>query len=222
METNKIYCGDTLAILRTWPDECVNCCITSPKYNVGIEYDVCNDNMSRQDYEKWLEEAFGLVIKKLSPGGHLIIQIANTGRNPYIHLSGAISYLLRDKIRQVGEIIWNKQNTTNNTAWGSWLSANRPSLRDTHEYILVFRKDGDRKGVSDITSEEFMEYTLGIWEVAPETRAIGNHPAPYPEILTDRIIKLFTFKKGNCFRPILWVRDDVKICQKIRPPICRD
>lgn len=215
MELNKIYCGDSLTILRSWPDECVDCCVTSPPYNVGISYDVHNDRMLRQDYEKMLNDIFSLIIIKLRPGGHLIIQVANTGRNPYIHLSGTISYLLRDKIRQVGEIIWNKQNTTNNTAWGSWLSANRPSLRDTHEYILVFRKDGDRKGISDITSEEFIEWTLGIWTLPPETRAIGEHPAPYPEALTDRIVKLFTFKNEIVFDPFCGTGTTLKSAKKL-------
>ncbi len=191
---NKVVHGDCLEIMNGISDNSIHCCITSPPYNVGIKYDNHDDKMEPQIYEEWLINRFNLCINKLTPGGHLIVQVANTGRNPYIHLSGMISYRLKDSIRQVGEIIWNKQNTSNNTAWGSWLSPNRPSLRDTHEYILVFRKDGDREGVADITKEEFMEYTLGLWKVSPETRAIGNHPAPFSEALIDRLIKLFTFK----------------------------
>lgn len=40
-----------------------------------------------------------------------------------------------------GEIIWNKATSVSpSTAWGSWLSAKNPTLRDIHEYILVFSK----------------------------------------------------------------------------------
>ena len=38
---NKIHCGDALTILKTFPDECVNCCVTSPPYwglrNYGVD-----------------------------------------------------------------------------------------------------------------------------------------------------------------------------------------
>ena len=198
---NKIIQGDCLEVMKHIPNESVDLVVTSPPYNVGIDYDNHNDSMDKLEYESWIIKRFLLCIEKLSKGGHLIIQVANTGRSPYIHLSGMISYNLKSSIRQVGEIIWNKQNTTNNTAWGSWLSANRPSLRDTHEYILVFRKDGDREGISDITKEEFMESTMGIWTLQPETNSLGNHPAPYPERLTNRIIKLFSFKNEIVLDP---------------------
>ncbi len=101
-----------------------------------------------------------------------------------------------------GEIIWYKQNMTKLTAWGSWLSANKPSLRDSHEYILVFRKEGDRKGISDITKEEFIKFTQALWHVSAETDN-PNHPAPYPEELIYRIIKLYSFKNETVYDPFL-------------------
>jgi len=40
-----------------------------------------------------------------------------------------------------GEIIWNKASSASpSTAWGSWLSPANPTIRDVHEYILVFSK----------------------------------------------------------------------------------
>ncbi|WP_206672119.1 site-specific DNA-methyltransferase [Phascolarctobacterium faecium] len=29
---NKIICGDALTVLRTLPDKCCRCCVTSPPY----------------------------------------------------------------------------------------------------------------------------------------------------------------------------------------------
>lgn len=213
--TNRIINADCLEVMKGIPDNSVGLVLTSPPYNVGIDYDNHNDNMPHDQYEEYLISRFENCINILSHGGHLIIQVANTGRNPYIHLTGVITYRLRNKIRMVGEIIWNKQNTTNNTAWGSWLSANRPSLRDTHEYILVFRKEGDRSGISDITKEEFIDGTLGIWTLSPETRGIGKHPAPFPEVLTDKIIKLFTFKDEIVLDPFVGSGTTVKSAKKL-------
>jgi len=74
----------------------------------------------------------------LVPGGRVCINVANLGRKPYIPLHSyiiqgmlEIGYLMR------GEIIWNKASSAGpSTAWGSWLSAANPVLRDIHEYIL--------------------------------------------------------------------------------------
>ena len=158
---NKIICGDCLEVMKEMPDKSVDLIVTSPPYNVGIAYDNHNDKMPLANYEFWLNAKLEECIRLLADGGHLIVQVANTGRNPYLHLSGMIAYLLRDKIRTVGEIIWIKF-PTGATSWGSWMSPNSPCIRDEHEYILVFRKEGKRDGISDITKQEFMDYTKSI------------------------------------------------------------
>jgi site-specific DNA-methyltransferase (adenine-specific) len=101
-----------------------------------------------------------------------------------------------------GEIIWDKQNILSGTAWGSWKSPNNPSIRDHHEYILIFRKEGNRRGTSDITDKEFIEYTKAIWNVMPETR-LQEHPAPFPIALAKRAIKLFSFKEETILDPFM-------------------
>jgi len=190
---NKIIVGDARAKLQLLPSETVHLIFTSPPYNVGVEYDVYNDKQPFEVYLGMLSQIFDECIRVLVSGGHLVIQIANTGRQPYTPLTDYITTMLVDKIDMRGEIIWDKQNMTSATAWGSWLSANKPSLRDSHEYILVFRKgNADRVGESDITKDEFMEYTKAIWKVTPETNDV-NHPAPFPKSLAARVIKLYSF-----------------------------
>jgi site-specific DNA-methyltransferase (adenine-specific) len=98
-----------------------------------------------------------------------------------------------------GEIIWNKASSASpSTAWGSWLSAGNPVLRDIHEYILIFskesfsRKRGHKKDT--ITKEDFLEWTKSVWTFpAVSARSIG-HPAPFPEELPHRLIQLYTYK----------------------------
>ena len=197
---NTIMVGDAEAKLREIPDNFVNLIFTSPPYNVGIEYDNYNDNQDFEVYLAKLERMFVECIRVLSEGGHLVIQIGNLFKNPYIPLTDYIVMMLKDKANYKGEIIWDKGNTVKNTAWGSWLSANKPSTRDTHEYLLIFRKDGERIGESDITSDEFIEYTKGIWRVKPETTDVG-HPAPFPKELAMRVIKLYSFKHETILDP---------------------
>jgi len=114
--------------------------VTSPPYNVGKDYD---DNLSLDEYRELLKRVFKETYRVLVPGGRACINIANLGRKPYIPLHSfiiedmhEIGFLMR------GEIIWDKGSSASpSTAWGTWLKANNPVLRDVHEYILVFSKE---------------------------------------------------------------------------------
>ena len=108
-----------------------------------------------------------------------------------------------------GEIIWNKGSSASpSTAWGSWLSAKNPTLRDVHEYILVFSKDifkreNPKKRESTISKEEFLAFTKSVWTFpAVSARKIG-HPAPFPEELPYRCIQLYTFKEEVVLDPFI-------------------
>jgi site-specific DNA-methyltransferase (adenine-specific) len=107
-----------------------------------------------------------------------------------------------------GEIIWNKASSASpSPAWGSWLSAANPVLRDIHEYILIFCKETfthtRKEKENTITKEEFLEYTKSVWTFpAQSAKAIG-HPAPFPEELPQRLIKLYSFKGDVVLDPFL-------------------
>lgn len=122
------------------PDNSVHLMVTSPPYNVGKEYD---QNLSFTEYREFLKSVWKEVYRVLVPGGRACINIANLGRKPYIPLH---TFIIKDMLDigflMRGEIIWNKGSSASpSTAWGSWLSAKNPTLRDVHEYILVFSKD---------------------------------------------------------------------------------
>lgn len=192
--TNKIYTHDSRK-LNFIPDNSVHLMITSPPYNVGKDYD---KNLSFQDYRKLMFDVWKETYRILAYGGRMCINIANVGRKPYIPLH---MYIIEDCLKlgflMRGEIIWQKTSGAGGScAWGSWKSAKNPILRDTHEYILVFSKgDYSRlfRGISDITSEEFMRYTQSIWTFPPESARRVKHPAPFPLELPRRLIKLYSY-----------------------------
>jgi DNA modification methylase len=179
------------------PDYSIHLMVTSPPYNVKKEYD---EDLSLSEYRALLKTVFKETYRVLVTGGRACINVANLGRKPYIPLH---SYIIEDMIDigflMRGEIIWNKASSASpSTAWGSWLSAGNPVLRDIHEYILVFskesfsRKRGNKKDT--ITKEDFLEWTKSVWTFpAVSARSIG-HPAPFPEELPHRLIQLYTFK----------------------------
>jgi site-specific DNA-methyltransferase (adenine-specific) len=106
--------------------------------------------------------------------------------------------MLEIGFRMRGEIIWNKAASAGgSTAWGSWLSASNPTLRDVHEYILVFSKGAfgrDKQAkTSTIQRDEFLEFTRSVWEFPSESARKIGHPAPFPMELPYRLIQLYTF-----------------------------
>lgn len=200
---NKIYCKSSVAMGEI-PDNSVHLMITSPPYNVTKEYD---ENLSLDEYRDLLKRVFNETYRVLVTGGRVCVNIANLGRKPYIPLH---SYIIEDMLEigylMRGEIIWNKAaGASPSTAWGSWLSAVNPVLRDIHEYILIFSKDSfaRKKGKKEntIKKEEFLEWTKSVWTFpAVSARAIG-HPAPFPEELPHRLIQLYSFKGDTILDP---------------------
>jgi site-specific DNA-methyltransferase (adenine-specific) len=179
------------------PDESVHLMVTSPPYNVGKEYD---EDLALDEYRRLLKAVFREVYLKLVVGGRACVNVANLGRRPYIPLH---SYIISDMqeigFMMRGEIIWQKAASAGaSTAWGSWLSATNPTLRDVHEYILVFSKGSMRregKGKeSTIARDEFLEYTKSVWSFPTESAKRVGHPAPFPEELPYRLIQLYTFE----------------------------
>ncbi len=202
---NKFILGSA-GNMKELPDNSVHLMITSPPYNVSKEYD---DDLSLNEYLQLLENSFKETYRVLVNGGRVCINVANLGRKPYIPLSDYISKIMLDiGFNMRGEIIWNKAASASpSTAWGSWLSAANPILRDIHEYILIFSKgDYNRIGKgkqNTITKEQFMEYTKSIWTMNAESARRIGHPAPFPEELPLRLIQLYSFKGDIILDPFM-------------------
>ena len=178
------------------PDNSVALMMTSPPYHVGKDYD---SDVSFTDYLELLRRVFAESYRVLEPGGRAVVNVANLGRRPYISLSSHVVNVMEEiGFLMRGEVIWRKHKASNgSTAWGSWMSASNPIFRDTHEYLLSFSKgrwERVRKGRSTITREEFLEATLSVWEIAPESAQRVGHPAPFPVALPRRVIELYTFE----------------------------
>jgi DNA modification methylase len=191
---DRIY-NQSAADMKNIPDNCVGLAFTSPPYNVGKDYD---DDMGLQEYLQLIEDVAGEVYRVLIPGGRYVVNIANLGRKPYIPLH-SFFYSLHTRVgfMPMGEIIWQKgKGASGNCAWGSWMTAKSPRLRDIHEYLLVFTKmsfSRPDKGESDISPTEFLDATLSIWNIPPESAQRVQHPAPFPIELAERVIQLYSY-----------------------------
>ena len=189
------------------PDRSVHLMVTSPPYNVTKEYD---EDLTLEEYRRLLKTVFSEASRKLVSGGRACINLANLGRKPYIALH---SYIIQD-MQEIGylmrgEIIWNKASSASpSTAWGSWLSAKNPVLRDIHEYILIFSKESYQRAnhqdqPATMTRDEFLELTKSVWTFGAESAKKVGHPAPFPVELPLRCIKLYTFENDVILDPFI-------------------
>ena len=205
--TNKIFfrsknlkiINDDILTTKELGDDSIDLVVTSPPYNVGIDYNSHNDNLTYEQYlefsKKWLARCFDW----LKDDGRLCLNIP-LDKNKGGHKSvGADLTIIAKKIgfNYHSTIIWNEGNISRRTAWGSWKSASAPYVIAPVELILVLYKkrwkktSGSRQ--SNITKQEFMEWTNGLWTFSGESKKRVGHPAPFPIELPRRCIKLFSF-----------------------------
>ncbi|MGA9534240.1 MAG: site-specific DNA-methyltransferase [Anaerolineales bacterium] len=193
---NRLYCKSAEEMSEL-PDHSVHLMVTSPPYNAKKEYD---EDLTLEEYRRLLRRVFTETQRVLVTGGRACINVANLGRKPYLPVH---AYVMEEMLSlgffMRGEIIWDKgASAASSTAWGTWLSAVNPVLRDVHEYILVFSKDSLSRRADDpestIDRDEFLSFTKSVWTFpAVSARQIG-HPAPFPEELPRRLIQLYSFR----------------------------
>jgi site-specific DNA-methyltransferase (adenine-specific) len=196
-ETIRLYCDDFLSFSEL-PPESVDLVVTSPPYDVDIQYDGFSDDLPYPKYLEFIGKALAKCYELAKPDGRLCLNIPldkNKGgqRSVYadiVTIAKGIGWQYHTTI------VWNEQNISRRTAWGSWLSASAPFVIAPVEMIVVMFKEQwqkRRKGVSDITREEFLEWTNGVWTFSGESRKKVGHPAPFPIELPRRCIKLFSY-----------------------------
>ncbi|MEW6046001.1 MAG: site-specific DNA-methyltransferase [Bacillota bacterium] len=192
---DRVFCADSRRMAEL-PDASIHLMVTSPPYNVGKTYDA---DLSLDEYQALLRDVFAETFRVLVPGGRACVNVANVGRRPYIPFHHyVIEAMLGVGFIMRGEIIWNKAAASgSSTAWGSWCSATNPTLRDVHEYILVFSKGSLARPAngrrSTISRDEFLELTKSVWTFPTESARRVGHPAPFPVELPRRLIQLYTF-----------------------------
>jgi len=207
---SKLFNGKAEDVIPTLEDNSIDLVITSPPYNVDLgnnkyytsSYDLYNDNKDHWDYIAWLKDIFQKLYPKLKTGGRLAINIGD-GKNGTVPTHVDIIHFMTRELRYIlmANIVWNKSQHGNRFAWGSFASCSAPSFPNPFEYIMVFAKDNkklQRKGETDVTNKEFINWSLGIWNMAPETRMkkIG-HPAMFPVDLPYRLIKMLSWKDAT-------------------------
>ena len=219
------FCGDARQ-MSALPDACVALVVTSPPYFVGKSYEdaLAADSDSRIptsyfDYLDMLRDVFAECVRVLEPGGRMAVNVTNLGRKPYRSLSGDVAKIFEELgLLLRGEIVWQKsKGSSGSCAWGSFRSPSNPTLRDTTERIVIASKgrfdrarspsQREAEGLpfcSSLSTDEFMEATLDVWDMGPESAATGAAPLPRsPLELPRRLIDLYTYEDDLVLDPFM-------------------
>ena len=204
MDDIQILHGDCLELLKGLDAESVDLTITSPPYP-GVS-SLWGELFAPQNFDAahvWLDEVWDECLRVLRPGCRLCVNVANTGRRPYLRNNARIAaWARRAGMMDEGEIIWNKMFTNGgNGAFGTFANPRDPMLSDVHEYILVFRKVGERNGTTAQTIDPklFGVYRQSRWDIAPARGS--SHCAPFPPEIPTRLITLYSFAGETVLDP---------------------
>jgi site-specific DNA-methyltransferase (adenine-specific) len=203
----QIYNDDFLET-NVIKENSIDLVVTSPPYNVDVQYGNYRDDISYDEYlvftRKWLAKCHNLV----KDDGRMCLNIPlDKNKGGQQSVCADITTIAKEVgWKYHATIIWNEQNISRRTAWGSWLSASAPFVIAPVEVIVVLYKkqwEKARKGTSDITRDEFIAWTNAVWNFSGESRNKIGHPSPFPVELPKRCIKLFSFVGDIVLDPFL-------------------
>jgi len=207
-------------------DNSVNLIITSPPYwslkDYGTTDQIGFGSSSYDSYIQELNKVWSECVRVLAPDGKICINIMPfllTGqaarfdrRETRLVLDDITNFMnTTNQMFQFGLYIWDKRKIARFSSFGSYPYP--PNIFSTYpyEWITVFSKKGKRVAVSKeikekskLTSKEWQDWAINsIWEMQPAKAKSENHPAPFPEELPKRLIKLYSFYGDTVLDPFL-------------------
>jgi DNA modification methylase len=188
--------------------------VTSPPYNVGLDYHATSDVLAWPEYWALAAEAAAVMAGMLAPGGRAWVNTAvSVPADLHPLRGGKARVMLAHRwagvveaagLALVDQVAWCSPRGAG-TAWGSWESPAAPNLRGDWESILVACAGGWERtppmgceGWRD-TVGAWPSLCSTVWNVAPARRA--GHPAPFPVELARRAIRLSTWPDEIVFDP---------------------
>jgi len=157
LEINQIYCMDCLDVLAQIDDESIDLFVTSPPYNIGIDYGVYKDNMKWEDYLEWVKKWISELYRVMKKDGRICINVLvemeinliPNNKSTRTRLSPLVEFykiITEVGFKVKGMPMWTDNHRPKNTAWGSWKSCSMPYLYSPFEVIIIaFKEVGKKK-----------------------------------------------------------------------------
>ena len=154
LETNKIIQGNCVEVMASLPESTIDLIVTSPPYNVGIDYDTHDDRQSMEDYwqftKDWLSESYRI----LKDDGRIAVNIPyevnvqdRGGRILFMSEFYQIMKNLGFKFFGLVDLNEQSPHRSKTTAWGSWMSPSAPYIYNPKECVILGYKKNHIKKV---------------------------------------------------------------------------
>lgn len=208
-DKNITIIHDDILTTEAIESESVDLIVTSPPYNVDIQYNSHKDDVSYAEYLQFSREWLTNCFEWLRKDGRICLNVPLDKNKGGQQSVGADFTCLAKEIgyQYHSTIVWNEGNISRRTAWGSWMSASAPFVIAPVELIVVLYKHSWKKlggsRISDVTRDEFMNWTNGLWTFNGESKKKIGHPAPFPLELPLRCIKMFSYVGDTVLDPFL-------------------
>lgn len=196
----KIYEADCIETMSSWPDGCIDCCITDPPYNMskkkGLGWAFSNhvtmqsewDIFSKDEYANFTHDWLKQACRVVKPNGNLLI----FGSFHNIYLIGFVLQNLLDR-RILQQVTWFKPNAQPNIT-------GRLLTESTEFVIWAVNSTPEEAKKWTFNYEEAKGFNEGkqlrnMWSM-PYTPAseklLGTHPTQKPLALLTRMVRIWT------------------------------
>lgn len=225
MPFNKIHNQDCVSGMLALPEKSVDIVVTSPPYNLGIDYGTYRDDKPRQEYLNWLGEVFSAVNHCLKDDGHFWLNVGYSNKDPWVAMD--VANVARDNFVLQNSFMWVKSIYVNGKTSGHFKPINsKRYVTPTWEHFFHFTKTGDvnmdrlavgvpyeyyeenKRNDKTNDTKPNLRCKGNTWFIPYDTiqnkeKHRGNHPATYPVALVEEAIKVSGLKSGVLVDPFM-------------------
>jgi len=212
----QLHHQDCLEGLKALDDESVDLVVTSPPYNLGIDYGTYDDTADRDSFIAWCQDWASEVHRTLKEDGSFFLNVGAAPANLLPHqlllalTSGRPNFILQNTFHWVKSItITTRKNETISAGHFKPINSKR-FVNDCHEYVFHLTKTGNvplnrrDAGVeyADKSNIKRWAHTGGsdkrcrgnTWFIPYETIMSRDkerpHPATFPVALVEQCLRL--------------------------------
>jgi site-specific DNA-methyltransferase (adenine-specific) len=218
--TGRFYKADCLEVFARLPPQSVDVIVTSPPYNLGIQYNRYQDALTPEDYLTWTNAWVGAATRVLRPDGSLFLNVGAKPTDPWTALD--VAQAARAHLRLQNIIHWIKSiaidresagaaaGLTRDLAVGHYKPINSDRfLNDCHEFVFHFTPEGETQLDRLALGVAYQDQSnISRWRNAAQgVRCRGNtwfipyetiqrrerdrpHPATFPSQLPEQCLRL--------------------------------
>jgi site-specific DNA-methyltransferase (adenine-specific) len=217
---SRFFLSDCRDVFRHLPAHSVDVIVTSPPYNLGIQYNRYQDTLTHADYLAWTNEWVAAAARVLSPTGSLFLNVGAKPSDPWTALD--VAQAVRSHLQLQNIIHWIKSiaieresagaaaGLTRDLAVGHYKPINSDRfLNDCHEFVFHFTPQGTARLDRLALGVPYQDQSnIARWRGAADgVRCRGNtwfipyetiqrrdrdrpHPATFPSKLPEQCLRL--------------------------------